>query len=157
MGFWSARLLEGTKNKCIDSYLRDISESYRSAIRSGFPALPKTIVNIHIELAPSYFNELDVFLRVKGNFSQTEIDGHFLDAEAKALATVCRLLGLEYEQAEDILSDRAYDLANSHFDASLTPHENFSKISRGRELSGKSVMFRHWVLNAFKFINDRED
>jgi hypothetical protein len=156
MGFWSARLLEGTKNKCINSYLRDVSQSYRAAVRSGFPALPKTIANIHVELAPSYFNELDVYLRVKGNFSLAEIDGHLIDAEAKALATVCQMLGFDFEQAEDILSDRAYDLADSSFDTNLTPQENFKKISSGKELNGKSVLYRHWVLKAFKFIKDQE-
>jgi hypothetical protein len=67
------------------------------------------------------------------------------------------MLGLEYEQAEDILSNRAYDLADSYFDASLTPQENFSKLSVRQELKGKSVLYRHWVMNAFKFINDQED
>lgn len=157
MGFWSAKLLEGTKNKCINFYLREVSKSYGAAIRSGFPELPKTIVDIHIELAPSFFSELDFFLRVRGNYSQTEIDGHFLDAEARALATVCKRLGLEYEQAEDILSDRAYDLADSCFDANLTPQENFVKLSGGKELMGKSVLYRHWVLSALKFINEQEN
>lgn len=157
MGFWSGRLLEGTKNKCIDYYLSEIPDRYRAAIRSGFPSQPQTIVNIHIEMAPRFFNELEIFLRIKGNYSPSEIDGHFLDAEAKALATVCKKIGLEYEQAEDCLSDKAYDLADSQFDKNLTPNENFKKISGGKELSGKSVLFRHWVLRAFEFIHAQED
>jgi hypothetical protein len=156
MGFWSVRLLEGTKNKCINYYLSDMAERYRAAIRSGFSDSPHTIVNIHIELAPNYFHDLDVFLRFKGNFSPSEIDAHFLDAEAKALATICKKFGHSYEEVESIISDKAYDLAEIHFDVSLTPQENFSRLSSGKELSRKSVLFRQWVLVAFNFIQDQE-
>ena len=156
MGFWSGKLLQGTKHKCVDLYLSDIPGRYRAAIRAGFPASPETLVNIHIELAPRYFQDLDVFLTIKNNFSSAEIDEHFIHAESMALATACRDLGLEYEQAEDVLSNKAYELADSHFDESLTPIKNFSKISGGRELSGKSVMYRHWVLRAFEFISSQE-
>jgi hypothetical protein len=157
MGFLTSKLLQGTKHKCIDSYLSDMFNRYLAAIKAGFPALPITVVNIHIEMAPSYFQELDVFLRIKNNFSPIEIDEHFLHAESMALATLCRNLGFEYEQAEDVLSDKAFDLADSFFDESLTPQENFSRISRGKELAGKSVLFRQWVLRAFEFIYAQED
>ena len=152
MGFMSNKLLEGTRNKCIDYYLSEIPDRYRAAIRAGFPALPKTIVNIHIEMAAKYFDELENRLRYKGSYSQTEIEGHFLHAEAIALATACNQLHLDYEECEGILSDTAYDLASSHYNKKLTPEENFSKISGGNELSGKSRMYRSWVYNAFKFI-----
>ena len=143
------------KNKCIDSYLSDIPNRYGAAVRAGFPALPKTIVNIHIELAPNYFNELDA-LRYKGSYSPTEIEGHYLHAEAMALATVCEQLDLDYEETEGILSDRAYDLAQSFYNESLTPEQNFSRIIGGKELKGKSVMYQNWVLNAFRFIAQAE-
>jgi len=157
MGFWASKLLQGTKNKCIDSYLGEIPKQYQAAVRAGFPASPITIVNIHIEIAPRFFQELEVFLRVKNNFPPMEIDEHFIHAESMALATICRDLGFDYEQADDILSDKAYDLADSFFDQSLTPQENFSRISGRSELSGKSVLFRHWVFRAFEFISTQED
>ena len=157
MGFLSGKLLQGTKNKCVDSYLNEIPGMYQAALRAGFPASPITVVNIHIEMAPRFFDELDVFLRIKNKFSPMEIDEHFLHAESIALATLCRNLGFDYEQAEDLLSDKAYDLADSFFNESLTPEENFSRISRGKELGGKSVLFRHWVMRAFEFIYAQED
>lgn len=152
MGFWSDRLLEGTKIKCINYYLGDMAERYRAAIRSGFSDLPITLVNIHIELAPNYFHELDTFLRIKSNYSPTEIDAHFLDAEARALEIICEKLGFDYEEVEEFLSDKAYDLAEANFDAGFTPQENFSRLRTGKELNGKSVLFRQWVIAALNFI-----
>ena len=156
MGFLSNKLLEGTRNKCIDYYLSEIPERYRAAVRAGFPALPKTIVNIHIEMATRYFDELEIRLRSKGSYSQTEIEGYFLHAEAIALATACNQLNLDYEECEGILSDTAYDLAAYHYSEKLTPRENFSRISGGAELSGKSRMYRSWVSKAFEFIAQDE-
>jgi hypothetical protein len=156
MGFLSNSLLKGAKNKCIDSYLRDVPERYLAAVRSGFPAAPKTILNIHIEMAPKYFHELDVFLRSKGTYSPSEIDGHFLHAESIALATACKQLNLDYEQTETVLSDKAYELAESLYDESLSPEQNFSRVQSGRDLNAKSVMYRNWVLIAFRYLSQQE-
>ena len=154
MGFWSTKLLDGTKNKCIDAYLGEIAQRFRSATEiAGFPKSPQTILNIHIAMAPQFFSELDVFLRIKGNYSPLEIDGHFLDSEAKALATVCAKLGLDFEEVEGLMSDSAYDLAESNYDKKISPQENFAKIKNGKELKGTSVMWRHTVLKAFEFIH----
>ncbi len=155
MGFLTNGLLKGIKNKCIDSYLRDVPDRYLAAVRSGFPAMPKTIVNIHIELAPKYFHELDVFLRSKGIYSPSEIDGHFLNAESIALATACKKLNLDYEETETFLSDKAYELAESFYDESLSPEQNFSRVQGGRELKGKSVMYRDWVFTAFRYLSQQ--
>ena len=157
MGFLTGKLLQGTKHKCVDFYLDEIPSMYNAAVRAGSPKSLITVVNIHIEMAPRFFDELDVFLRIKNKFSNEEIEHHFLHAEAMALATLCRNLGFEYEQAEDVLSDKAFDLADSHFDDSLSPQQNFAKISRGKELSGKSVLFRQWVMKAFEFIHAQEN
>lgn len=156
MGFLSNKLLEDTRNKCLDYYLSEIPDRYRAAVRAGFPALPKTIVNLHIEMATRYFDELEIRLRYKGSYSQTEIEGNLIHAEAIALATACNQLNLDYEECEGILSDTAYDLAASRYNEKLTPSENFSKISGGSDLSGKSRMYRSWVYNALNFIAQDE-
>ena len=155
MGFWSAKLLEGTKNKCIDTYLSEVGQGFRSATEiAGFPKSAQTILNIHIEIAPQFFSELDAFLRFKGDYSPSEIDGHFLDAEAKALSTICAKLGLDFEVVEGLMSDSAYDLAESKYDKKHSPQENFARIRNEKQLKGKSVMWRHTVLKAFEFIEN---
>lgn len=150
------KLLEGERNECIDYYLSEIPDRYLAAVRAGFPALPKTLVNIHVEMAARCFDKLEIRLRYKCSYSQTEIEGNLVHAEAITLATACNQLNLDYEECEGILSDTAYDLAASHYNEKLTPRENFSKISGGSDLSGKSRMYRSWVSNAFNFIAQDE-
>ncbi|MEN9304778.1 MAG: hypothetical protein RLY76_46 [Actinomycetota bacterium] len=155
MGFLSNKLLEGTKNKCIDGYLSKVVHDFRFATNTGVSDSEKTLVNIHIEMATQFFEELDIFLRIKNKFPQVEIDRHFLDAESKALATACRMLNLDFDFALGLLSDKAYELAEKKYNKKLTYLENFGKVRNDKELSGKSVMWRHSVLTAFKYIEQQ--
>jgi hypothetical protein len=156
MGFLANKLLEGTKNKCIDGYLDKIVTSYRSATRAGFSDSEKTLLNIHIEMAPLFFGELDNFLRIKNKFPQTVIDGHFLDAESKALASACKKLNIDFDFVYGLMTDEAYELALDKYNNKFTYLENFGKVRNEKELKGKSVMWRHSVLAAFKFIEQQD-
>lgn len=155
MGFLSNKLLEGTKNKCIDAYLSKVVNNYRYATNTVVSDSEKTLVNIHIEMAPQFFEELEIFLRVKNKFPQTEIDGHFLDAENKALATACKMLNLDFDFALGLLTDQAYELAQKKYNKNFTYLENFEKIRNDKELSGKSVMWRFSVRSGFKYIEQQ--
>ena len=156
MGFLSNKLLEGTKVKCINKYLSEILTRYGSAVRAGFSDSAETLLNIHIEMAPQFFEELDVFLRIKNVFPQEEIDGHFLDAEVRALATVCKKLNLDFDSVQGSMTDKAYEFAEAKYNSSFTYVENFGKIRNQRELKSKSIMWRHSVLTSFKFIEQQE-
>lgn len=154
MGFFSTKLLEGTKNKCINWYLDEIVDMYKSAVRSGFPDSESTLLNIHKNMSPQYFAELEVFLRIKNDFTQEAIDGHFLDAENKALATACAKLNLNFNSVFGLMTDSAIEFAESKFNRKLSYIENFEKVKKEKELKDKSVLWRHSVFTAFKFIEE---
>jgi hypothetical protein len=82
MGVFQKALLKGTKNKCANLYVEEVVRRFRSAVRSNFPHSPKTLFNIHNELASNLFSELDIFLRIKNNYSIAEIDAHFFSSNS---------------------------------------------------------------------------
>ena len=152
MGVFQNALLKGTKNKCANLYVEEVVRRFRSAVRSNFPHSPKTLFNIHNELASNLFSELDIFLRIKNNYSIAEIDAHFFHAEAIGLDKACSQLNIDYEELVGLMSDVAMNLARSKYEKELSVQDNFAKIKGGKELKGKSVMFRSTVLSALELI-----
>lgn len=156
MGILSNKLRQGTIQKCINQYLKDIPDHAKFLINVHNYSRHQALVISHIHRARQYFNDLEVFLLYKERINPQELGDHLLIAEKMALEKASNVLKISFDDVFEEIINNANLFASSSFDG--TPVERLIPALRGGAgMSGKSSLWRQLVISEILALSESNE
>lgn len=144
MGYLSNKLRQGSIQKCINIYSKDVPDYAKFLMNTQNFMGTKALAISHINRARQHFNELEVFLLYKEKIDPQKLGDHLLVAEKMALELASKTLKINYDEVFEEVVNNACTFAKSNYDGT-SDNALIQKLGMGNKMSGKSSLWRQIV------------